>query len=117
MKAAIFSNHSPRVGFGVDRKKDVSRSQVMVVAASRNHLYRRRLQVVIDAGPRNHLYLLGQQVKIRSSPRIQDYRTQRPISRSRPHPGGFFALRESDPNHPRDLTNKFDRAFSFQSGT
>ena len=25
----------------------------MVVAASRNHLYRRRLQVVIDAGPRN----------------------------------------------------------------
>ena len=41
----------------------------MVVAASRNHLYRRRLQVVIDAGPRNHLYLLGQQVKIRSSPR------------------------------------------------
>lgn len=69
MKAAIFSNHSPRVGFGVDRKMDVSRSQVMVVAASRNHLYRRRLQVVIDAGPRNHLYLLGQQVKIRSSPR------------------------------------------------
>ncbi len=53
MKAAIFSNHSPRVGFGVDRKMDVSRSQVMVVAASRNHLYRRRLQVVIDAGPRN----------------------------------------------------------------
>ena len=43
----------------------------MVVAASRNHLYRRRLQVVIDAGPRNHLYLLGQQVKIRSSPRNQ----------------------------------------------
>jgi hypothetical protein len=71
MKAAIFSNHSPRVGFGVDRKMDVSRSQVMVVAASRNHLYRRRLQVVIDAGPRNHLYLLGQQVKIRSSPRNQ----------------------------------------------
>ncbi len=68
MKAAIFSNHSPRVGFGVDRKMAVSRSQVMVVAASRNHLYRRRLQVVIDAGPRNHLYLLGQQVKIRSSP-------------------------------------------------
>ena len=53
MKAAIFSNHSPRVGFGVDRKMAVSRSQVMVVAASRNHLYRRRLQVVIDAGPRN----------------------------------------------------------------
>jgi hypothetical protein len=72
MKAAIFSNHSPRVGFGVDRKMDVSRSQVMVVAASRNHLYRRRLQVVIDAGPRNHLYLLGQQVKIRSSPRNQN---------------------------------------------
>ena len=71
MKAAIFSNHSPRVGFGVDRKMAVSRSQVMVVAASRNHLYRRRLQVVIDAGPRNHLYLLGQQVKIRSSPRNQ----------------------------------------------
>lgn len=43
----------------------------MVVAASRNHLYRRRLQVVIDAGPRNHLYLLGQQVKIRSCPRNQ----------------------------------------------
>lgn len=40
MKAAIFSNHSPRVGFGVDRKMDVSRSQVMVVAASRNHHYR-----------------------------------------------------------------------------
>lgn len=37
MKAAIFSNHSPRVGFGVDRKMAVSRSQVMVVAASRNH--------------------------------------------------------------------------------
>ena len=55
MKAAIFSNHSPRVGFGVDRKMDVSRSQVMVVAASRNHLYRRRLQVVIDAGPRNQI--------------------------------------------------------------
>lgn len=36
MKAAIFSNHSPRVGFGVDRKLAVSRSQVMVVAASRN---------------------------------------------------------------------------------
>ena len=71
MKAAIFSNHSPRVGFGVDRKMAVSRSQVMVVAASRNHLYRRRLQVVIDAGPRNHLYLLGQQVKIRSCPRNQ----------------------------------------------
>lgn len=51
----------------------------MVVAASRNHLYRRRLQVVIDAGPRNHLYLLGQQVKIRSSPRnqypLKDYHT------------------------------------------
>ena len=74
MKAAIFSNHSPRVGFGVDRKMDVSRSQVMVVAASRNHLYRRRLQVVIDAGPRNHLYLLGQQVKIRSSPRNHRFR-------------------------------------------
>lgn len=44
----------------------------MVVAASRNHLYRRRLQVVIDAGPRNHLYLLTQQVKIRSSPRNQN---------------------------------------------
>ena len=55
MKAAIFSNHSPRVGFGVDRKMAVSRSQVMVVAASRNHLYRRRLQVVIDAGPRNQI--------------------------------------------------------------
>ena len=27
----------------------------MVVAASRNHLYRRRLQVVIDAGPRNQI--------------------------------------------------------------
>jgi len=53
MKAAIFSNHSPRVGFGVDRKMAVSRSQVMVVAASRNHLYRRRSQVMIDAGPRN----------------------------------------------------------------
>lgn len=39
MKAAIFSNHSPRVGFGVDRKMDVSRSQVMVVAASRNQLF------------------------------------------------------------------------------
>jgi hypothetical protein len=38
MKAAIFSNHSPRVGFGVDRKMDVSRSQVMVVAASRNQI-------------------------------------------------------------------------------
>lgn len=36
MKAAIFSNLSPRVGFGVDRKMAVSRSQVMVVAASRN---------------------------------------------------------------------------------
>ncbi len=47
----------------------------MVVAASRNHLYRRRLQVVIDAGPRNHLYLLGQQVKIRSSPRNHCYQT------------------------------------------
>jgi hypothetical protein len=57
MKAAIFSNHSPRVGFGVDRKMAVSRSQVMVVAASRNHLYRRRLQVVIDAGPRNQTFL------------------------------------------------------------
>lgn len=45
----------------------------MVVAASRNHLYRRRLQVVIDAGPRNHLYLLGQQVKIRSCPRNHLY--------------------------------------------
>lgn len=48
----------------------------MVVAASRNHLYRRRLQVVIDAGPRNHLYLLGQQVKIRSSPRNQYFEHQ-----------------------------------------
>ena len=48
MKAAIFSNHSPRVGFGVDRKMDVSRSQVMVVAASRNHLCRRPLQVLTD---------------------------------------------------------------------
>ena len=38
MKAAIFSNHSPRVGFGVDRKMAVSRSQVMVVAASRNQI-------------------------------------------------------------------------------
>ena len=45
----------------------------MVVAASRNHLYRRRLQVVIDAGPRNHIYLLTQQVKIRSSPRNQKF--------------------------------------------
>lgn len=84
MKAAIFSNHSPRVGFGVDRKMDVSRSQVMVVAASRNHLYRRRLQVVIDAGPRNHLYLLGQQVKIRSSPRNQ--------IKARPNGRAFFVL-------------------------
>ena len=84
MKAAIFSNHSPRVGFGVDRKMDVSRSQVMVVAASRNHLYRRRLQVVIDAGPRNHLYLLGQQVKIRSCPRNQ---IKKPSLR-----GGLFAF-------------------------
>ncbi len=63
MKAAIFSNHSPRVGFGVDRKMAVSRSQVMVVAASRNHLYRRRLQVVIDAGPRNQLQDPLQQLK------------------------------------------------------
>ena len=31
----------------------------MVVAASRNHLYRRRLQVVIDAGPRNQLDLFS----------------------------------------------------------
>ena len=84
MKAAIFSNHSPRVGFGVDRKMAVSRSQVMVVAASRNHLYRRRLQVVIDAGPRNHLYLLGQQVKIRSSPRNQTTRS--------PASGGVFCV-------------------------
>lgn len=44
MKAAIFSNHSPRVGFGVDRKMAVSRSQVMVVAASRNHFLRYTIQ-------------------------------------------------------------------------
>jgi|GEM_PF-6562744 len=50
----------------------------MVVAASRNHLYRRRLQVVIGAGPRNHLYLLGQQVKIRSSPRNQYLQKNKP---------------------------------------
>ena len=56
----------------------------MVVAASRNHLYRRRLQVVIDAGPRNHLYLLGQQVKIRSSPRNQIYDDhQNPVDQCR----------------------------------
>lgn len=91
MKAAIFSNHSPRVGFGVDRKMDVSRSQVMVVAASRNHLYRRRLQVVIDAGPRNHLYLLGQQVKIRSSPRNQNPQRYQ-ILAQRP-PGRFLHSR------------------------
>ena len=58
----------------------------MVVAASRNHLYRRRSQVMIDAGPRNHLYLLGQQVKIRSSPRNHLY------LRSTPSSGGVFRL-------------------------
>jgi len=104
MKAAIFSNLSPRVGFGVDRKMAVSRSQVMVVAASRNHLYRRRLQVVIDAGPRNHLYLLGQQVKIRSSPRNHRYK------HSRGNPSGsvcFWRFPNGLPLRPREDLTQF----------
>ena len=73
----------------------------MVVAASRNHLYRRRLQVVIDAGPRNHLYLLGQQVKIRSSPR--NHRNRAPSGHA---PGGVFRLGEVDQCRRRGFTSR-----------